>query len=206
MFSQLAKSPLTMVSIILLACSTYFFFGAQKIIAERATTALKYFKDGTRVILLGPQDGDELEIRDADGRKAIVRLQGIKTFSQSAKESRNDGFANGAMKYMATYEGKMATIRVKGKPTKGRKLIIAYVDLDGPKEGQSIDLGLKLIEQGFSVVHTRFPAAREGEYLNAEKMVRDQKKGLWANEDMKRRVTEAKVAWNRARNEKETKK
>jgi endonuclease YncB( thermonuclease family) len=206
-FAQLFKSPLMPVSVILLACSTYFFIGAQKIIAKRATTALAYFKDGSRVTVMGPHDGDEIEIRDKEGHQAIVRLLGIKAFAKSAKNARLDEVTKASMQYMATYaEGKEATIRVRGKPTKGRSLLLAYVELDGVGEGETADLGLRLVERGYAVVFTRYPFERENSYRVVERKALEEKRGLWADEGMKRRVTEARVTWSRTRAEAEVKK
>jgi endonuclease YncB( thermonuclease family) len=139
-------------------------------------------KDDGKPAVLAPNDivrvvhivkGDEVEV-EKDGKLARVRLLGVHAFSSVMTDAQLSALAAGGVAALTELIGQKP-VRLSFDKTvqdpSGRYL--AYLDKDGA------DVGHGLVAQGWAVVYTEFPFAREQDYLAAETPARVSGRNLW---------------------------
>jgi endonuclease YncB( thermonuclease family) len=121
--------------------------------------------------VVGVADGDTLTIL-VDQAPAVIRVDGIdapekgQAFGQAAKRTLSDlafdRTATATCHKVDRYQRRVCAVSVDGR-----------------------DAGLHLIASGHAWVFTRYaqelPAARRADYENAERVARDERRGLWGD-------------------------
>ena len=175
------------------ACSAYFVFYVQSRRAVWAAKRAADVKSGDAVQLLKVIDGDELSVRGKSG-PFVVRMLGIKSF----KPSTNDpGLSQVGMACVAAIKRILQDKKITVEFTTHRRdkagRLLAYLHAGGR------DVGQLLLQQGHTIVFTRYPFGREKTYLGIEQEARTRKLGLWANARADMRATALKATWETQR-------
>ena len=181
--------------VLLAACSAYFVVSVQSRRALWAARRAVVVQSGDAVEILKVIDGDELSIR-GDAGPLVVRLLGIKSFKPSTNDpglSQIGAACVSAIKRIV--QGKKMTVHFTKYRRDRAGRLLAYLHADGR------DVGHVLLQQGHTIVFTRYPFSREKRYLAAELQARTRKRGLWANPRAELRATALKATWETQRDD-----
>lgn len=173
---------------LLFALSCYFTYQVQ---ARRRNVRGKNTRvnSGATVEAIQAIDGDEVSIKVA-GSPLVVRLIGIKAFSSSTNEPE------------IKTEG-LAAKRALDKLIKSAPLRVEYDSFKKDKHGRLLaylrvgekDVAKTMVRDGLVMVYTRYPFARQADYLTAEGRAHAEQVGLWANPKAAQRATTLKAVW-----------
>lgn len=119
-------------------------------------------------------DGDTLDVRLGSGKSERVRVIGIDTPERGACF-----FSEASGRTSSLALGKRVTLR--GDPTQDTRdrygRLLAYVDVNG-----SLDLGLRLVREGYAAVYVfRNPFRRLSAYQAAAGAAKTSKAGVWTS-------------------------
>jgi len=117
--------------------------------------------------------GDEVVVTK-DEREARVRQLGIYVFSAVVSDPQVRALsAGGTSALEELVRGKTVKLAFDRTVQDEAGRYLAYLELDGT------DVGRRMVEEGWAVVYTEYPFAREGAYLAAETMARAKGRSLW---------------------------
>lgn len=196
-FIFLAKYNIRILILTLIAASIYFFVGAQQIRSITFASNPDIFSSDDIVNILEVIDGDEILIGDGKGGNTVLRLLGIKSFSPTVSDPLLSEYGKICFQYLkARTMGQTAKIVISGKQldTEGR-LLGALFFKDSQKQF-SVDLGLELVEKGYTLVYTRFDFDDMKTYLKAQEQASHENAGFWSNERIKARALSLRLLWN----------
>jgi micrococcal nuclease len=136
-------------------------------------------------------DGDTIQVRDADGTDATVRLVGVDAPEMDDPSTgRPSHWAERATAYVtARAEGKSVSLRLEPVQTRDRyERLLAYVYLS---DGDC--LNFDLVRDGQAYADRRFKHSYLPQYAQTENEARRKQRGLWKD------VTEEQMPpWRRA--------
>ncbi|MCG3698744.1 thermonuclease family protein [Aliarcobacter butzleri] len=113
-------------------------------------------------------DGDTITVLTSDKTQYKIRLNDI-----DAPEKKQ-AFGNKSKDNLAKYiAGKTVTVQYQKKDKYKRILGTIYYN--------NIDINLKQVKDGFAWVYKKY--SKNQDYYNAEKLARDNKKGLWIDKN-----------------------
>jgi endonuclease YncB( thermonuclease family) len=147
---------------------------------------------GDTVDVVDVVKGDELVVKKGK-REAHIRLLGVHAFDAVMDDPVIDRLRLPVLEHVKAVKGKKVQVTL-GKTSKdphGRYL--AYVGHDGHQ------LNRDLIAEGFVLVYTEYPFAREKDYLAAEAEARAAKKGIWADSVALKTLVGLRKLWREAR-------
>lgn len=137
-------------------------------------------------------DGDTVVVERQDGQTAAVRIVGIKAFESTNDKDPTSRFGRAAVDELSRRmrdEPIRVMVLEPGRDRHGRTLAQLYVADD--------DVGLNLVGQGLALVYTVYPFAAMTLYLHEQEAARGARRGLWADEESKKRATLLAAAWRR---------
>jgi len=195
--SFLAKHNIRILTLILLAASVYFFVGAQKIRSITSASNPDLFSSGDIVNILEVIDGDEILVGDGDGGKTVLRLLGIKSFSSTVSDPLLSEYGNICFQYLkARAVGQTAKIVISSKQLDTEGRLLGTLFLKDAQEQFTVDLGLELVEKGYTLVYTRFDFDDMKPYLEVQEQAKHEKAGFWSDERIKARALSLRVLWD----------
>ena len=123
-------------------------------------------------------DGDTVVIASADGRKNITcRLYGIDSPETPKRDRKGQPYAREAGKELRQLiYGQKVDVIITGEKTHGREVCIIKKD--------GMDINLEMVRRGYAWAyrkHLKSPYASE--YIEAENKARDQKLGIWQQDN-----------------------
>ena len=123
-------------------------------------------------------DGDTVVIASADGRKNITcRLYGIDSPETPKRDRKGQPYARKAGKELRQLiYGQKVDVIITGEKTHGREVCIIKKD--------GMDINLEMVRKGYAWAyrkHLKSPYASE--YIEAENKARDQKLGIWQQDN-----------------------
>lgn len=200
LFYYIKRVPLYTVMLGLLSISLLFYIGAEKKRAALRKSNNEAFNDSMLVNLNGVIDGDEVQITNDKGDRAIVRLLGIKTFKKTG-EVELSSFVEAAENFLKSIPtDKKVQIRFDETKSDKHGRLLAYILLIDQYGNYSKDLGATMIRQGHAITFTRYPFSRMADYLIEEQHASRSRSGLWGNDKMRSRVTQLKQQWQEEKN------
>ncbi len=134
-------------------------------------------------------DGDTIEVAEV-GKVRLIGIDALdahnegKTWQQAARY----GLTADQVRLWAARASQFARERLQGGQVmlhRGRQAtgdygrVLAYVEVDGGADGR--DFNLQMIRRGLAAAYRRYPHARRGRYLRAEKEARRKRAGFWAD-------------------------
>jgi endonuclease YncB( thermonuclease family) len=198
MVSFLAKYNIRILTLVLLAASIYFFAGAQRILSITSADNPDIFSSGDIVNILDIIDGDEVLIGDDKGGKTVLRLLGIKSFSPTVSDPLLSEYGKICFKYLKSIAiGQTAKITISSKQLDTEGRLLGTLFLKDPQEQFTVDLGLELVEKGYTLVYTKFDFANMKPYLEVQEQARNENAGFWSDERIKARAVSLKVLWDK---------
>lgn len=197
LLSLWARYNISVVTVVLLGCSTFYFIGAQRMRAYTAADNPDEFATGDVVTIRQVIDGDELLIGDGEGNTTKFRVLGIKSFSATLSDPLLSEYGKICFDYLrAIAVGKKARLVIADKrlDNKGRLLGTLFLEEAG---GQfTTDLGLDLVRKGYTLVYTRFDFKDVQAYLDVQDQARQAKAGFWSNERISARASSMLLLWD----------
>lgn len=129
---------------------------------------------GTRIVRV--IDGDTLKVQLTDGKTETVRIIGINTPESVDPRKRVQCFGPEASERMHAFaEGKGVTLEAgSGDDRDDYSRLLRYVRLDG------MDLGARMIAEGYARHYSFFPHARMDAYAALESRAKEAGLGLWS--------------------------
>ncbi len=171
------------------------FFTMKNIIFKQGLHSVNgaRFESGKKVIVERILDSDEISVKSGETRYT-VRILGVKSFESTANDTVVQAIGKMAFNHLGVSIGgnevELVFDEFKKDP-EGR--ILAYVHRSG------VDVGLDLVQRGYTLVFTKYPFSRMKDYLAAEQEARSMKMGLWADPAVTERSLRLKALWERGR-------
>jgi len=151
------------------------------------------FASGQKVTVLKIIDGDEISVK-MNNSQFIVRILGISSYEPAVNDPVLENVAKETMRYLEktilNYDVEL--VFEKFQQDKDKR-VLAYVYYDGT------DIGLSMIQNGLSIVYTRYPFPRIEEYLHIERIAVREKKGLWGVPAAAGRAVMLKNLWKKGK-------
>ncbi len=199
----LRTNPLIVASAVLLVVSLFFFVQVERFKAELTRTDAGAFASGDIATITGIIDGDEVTIQKATGEKAHVRIVGIQSFDPVVNDPVLAQAGKACFSFLSSnYVGEQAQLTINETlkvDSSGRLLAYLSVANSGTDE-LILDLGLDLIRRGLTLAYVRYPFAREAEYLEAAQQAKNDRTGLWGDDNIVDRAEALEADWQRERN------
>ncbi len=170
------------------------FFGTS---AEQRRRAVQRGESGTElssgdeVRLAQVVDGDTLLVDTAGGKRAAIRLLGIKAFDDGVEKAtggeRIDRAARARLQRL--FEGHVARVQLSTPPKDrhGRFLAQLFVADE--------DVALALLREGLVLVYAVYPFENMGEYFAGQELARAQGRGLWRDPEHAERANRLLGQW-----------
>ncbi len=136
-------------------------------------TGVAELRNGEVVEVTSVVKGDEVTVTTGVG-EARVRLLGIQAFSAVITDPQVQALSAGSIAAFKDLVGRARVKVVFDTPVQdasGRYL--AYLEKEG------VDLNRRLVDEGWAVVYTEYPFAREGDYFAAEARARAERRNIW---------------------------
>lgn len=200
----LRKNMLVSISVFLLLCSSYFFYGAESLRRQLRKSEVQAFNSGDIVQVIDVIDGDEMTVTTpSKDAKTVVRLLGIMALDPTREgHAGTVHFGQQAVDYLrsicAGHSAKLIMEQAQHQDKNGR--LLAYVQIE-TDNGFDSDLGMQLIEKGLALVYTKYPTKREAKYLVAEQKAIAAGQGLWQDPKLKSTVLGWKSQWAEKRSQ-----
>lgn len=131
---------------------------------------------GDFVRFVSALDGDTVLMATTAGENVTVRLVGIKTFDADPRDpvgAYGQQAVDGITRTLADRPVRVL-LNDPPKDKKGRTLATLFV-------GES-DVALSMVRDGTALVYTEFPFPAMALYLGEQRLAREERRGLWANE------------------------
>ena len=192
----LLRHPLNLATGVLLLLSVYFVVDVE--LRRRATLrrVSDQFQTGDVVTVVKAIDGDEVQVRHADGQTTVVRILGIKSFSSTLSDVSISQYGQICYDYLKRRSaGKEARIEVGDTPIDAEGRLLAYLYLRDDAGEHTVDLGLELVAKGYTLVYTRYPFTRMSEYLRVQEQARLAAEGLWSSEKLDAKAKLLDALW-----------
>ena len=195
--SFLAKYNVRILTLILLAASVYFFTGAQKIRSITSASNPDLFASGDIVKILDVIDGDELLIGNGKGGKTVFRLLGIKSFSPTVSDPFLSEYGKICFQYLkARAIGQTAKVVIASKQLDTEGRLLGTLFIEDSQEQYSVDLGLELVEKGYTLVYTKFAFDEMKSYLDVQDQAMQGNAGFWSDKRIKARALSLRALWD----------
>jgi endonuclease YncB( thermonuclease family) len=196
----LSKYNITIVTIVLLAASIFYFIGAQKILTFVHSSNPEAFSTGDIVRIAGVVDGDEILIENDTGLATRVRIIGIMSFDPTVSDPLLSGYGNICFHYLkSTVIGQRAKVVVADKVLDGEGRLLATLFMKDASQDYSVNLGLDLVSKGYTLVYTKYDFPDIEKYLAVQQKARESSAGFWSNESLVDRADSLSKLWKEER-------
>ncbi len=170
------------ISLILFLCGAFTACRGDQHAAVLAT--------GDSVQLVRAVKGHELVV-EKQGQTAKIRLVGIYTFDPQVQEQSDiTRYGKRAVDFVQTKtQGVPLRVVLERQAPDPRGRYLGFVELAG------VDLGRRLIDEGYAAIYTEYPFSREANYFAAEASAREVGRGLWGGGAARKRVRALRETW-----------
>jgi micrococcal nuclease len=134
------------------------------------------------VTVLRCVDGDTVVVADADGVETTVRLIGVDTPEIHHPQKPVQRFAQEAWDFTnSLVSGREVRLEYEdGQPRRDRYgRTLAYIH----RVEDSLFVNREIIAQGYGFAYTRYPFKHMEDFRTAEREAREEKRGLWKDEE-----------------------
>ncbi len=190
-YAFFSKHYLNLFTLGLLVMGGYWFVCIQSQRLELLANNPEKFTSGETVTIENVIDGDELRISNEKGHSRI-RLLGIKSFDQSARERLLSQYGKVAVDYLGDVAlTKEATLHVspKGVDDEGRLLGTLILNDSGD------DLAQLMVSEGMTLVYVKYPFEKMDQYLVSQEEARVDQVGFWENRRVAARAQSLMNLW-----------
>lgn len=200
LLSLWGRYNISVVTVILLACSVFYFAGARRMQSYVSADNPHLFATEDQVTILEVIDGDELLIGKDDGSTTKFRVLGIKSFSATLSDPLLSEYGKICFDYLrASAMGKKAKLVTADKRIDNEGRLLGTLFLKGTGDEFTVDLGLELVRKGYTLVYTRFAFKDMQAYLTVQNEARKNKAGFWSNERISARASSMLLLWDEQR-------
>lgn len=148
---------------------------------------------GQKVLVIKVIDGDEASVK-FDNKQFVVRIQGISSFNPTINDPYVQNVTQSALTYLEkTILNREVTLVFEKFLQDDQNRLIAYLHLENR------DVGLDMVDNGLTLVYTKYPFSRMAEYLRHENGAMAAKQGLWGNPVVANRSIQLKQIWDQGR-------
>jgi endonuclease YncB( thermonuclease family) len=177
-----------------LIAALYFTISVERFKSRLYTSAENLnFPSGQKVNVVKIIDGDEIAVK-MNNSQFVVRILGISSYEPAVNDPVMENVAKDTLRYLEktilNYDVEL--VFEKFQQDKDKR-VLAYVYYKGT------DVGLSMVENGLSIVYTRYPFPRIEEYLHSERISRNARKGLWAVPAAAERSMMLKKLWKKGK-------
>lgn len=194
-FRQISDTGVWLLIGLLLICSLYFTWNVQmRRGAWRSTEEVASITSGASVELVQVIDGDEVSVSHASGT-IVVRILGIKSFDPNMQDPGISSVGQacvGALTRLLREEGSLRVVFEDRRFDKVGRLL-AYLEMD------DVDIGLRLVREGWAISYARYPFSREETYARAQEGAKGARAGLWLNPRATQRAEALLKSWQAER-------
>lgn len=149
--------------------------------------------DGETALVVLILNGDELVV-EKDGRRAKLRMLGIKSFDPVVNEREITAYGDASVRFLSQWVlDKEIRLEFDTPITDDHGRYLAYVYLG------DIEINRRMIAEGVSMAYTEFATARERDYLMAELQPRKTRIGIWGGRKAFARILGLRREWSNAR-------
>lgn len=148
---------------------------------------------GQKVTVVRIIDGDEISVK-LDNNQFIVRLLGISSFNPTINDPSIQNVAQNALIYLEkNLLNKEVTVVFDNFVKDEENRLISYLAQNGR------DIGLDMVDSGYTLVYTKYKFSRMHEYLKHENAAMLAKQGLWGNPVITQRSIQLKKIWEQSK-------
>ncbi len=194
--TAILKHPLNAGTAVLVLLSIYFIVDVQRRRAATLGRESDLFTDGGTVTIVSAIDGDEVQVRRADGKATVVRLLGIKSFSATISDVSVSQYGQICFDYLKRRSaGQEAKLEVGETAVDAEGRLLATLYLKDDSGAYTVDLGLELVGKGYTLVYTRYDFRKMTEYVEVQQQAREAGEGLWSSEKLVAKAELLDAVW-----------
>ena len=203
----LSRYHLLLATGVLLGAAAFFCTQVHQFRSAIRSDNPSAFRSDDIVTIVKVVDGEDLLIENLDGVKTRIRLIGIKSFDSTVSDPMISEYGRICYNYLnATVLDKQARLRIAPKKLGNRGRLLGQLFVQAPADGpgeHTMDLGLRLITQGYTMVYTEFAfdPVLELAYLTAQAQTRENKAGFWSNPTVANQADAFRKIWEKKKAE-----
>ena len=193
--AYVAQNYLNILSTVLLLLSLFYFVQVQQVRYATLSNHPELFEDGETVTILKVIDGDELRIKNEKGSTRI-RLLGVQSFDPTARDLVLAEYGKICVDVLEQdFVGVTARLKISSKGIDGQGRLLGSLFANESKK----ELAYELLEQGLTIVYTKYDFAKMEEYLKVQEKARSERVGLWTNDRVAARAESMQRLWDQER-------
>jgi len=190
-YAFFSKHYMNLFTLGLLVMGAYWFVCIEARRLDLLANNPEKFTSGETVTIENVIDGDELRISNDKGHSRI-RLLGIKSFDQSARERLLSQYGKVAVDYLADIAlTKEATLKVSPKGVDDEGRLLGSLILTESSE----DLAQLMVSEGMTLVYVKYPFEKMDQYLASQEKARVDEIGFWENRRVAARAQSLMNLW-----------
>lgn len=180
-----------LVALALAGAASFFTFRVVELKRSlKSGAGTQVMKSGMQVPVTRVLDGDEVVVQ-VGADLVTVRILGLSTFDPTMNDPQVQPLAQQALRFLErSAQGQAVELVFEELRFDARKRLLAYVHRG------SEDLGQRMIQEGYGLAYTRFPASRLGTYVLDEDRARRERRGLWGEPGLAQRATQLRTLWD----------
>ncbi len=195
-----AKHNITIITLCLLSVSIYYYIGVQRMLERINSSNPDSFVSGNIVTIAGIIDGDELLIENQEGIPTRLRLLGIKSFSPTLSDPLLSEYGKICFEYLKTKAtDQKARLQIAPEVLDGEGRLLGTLFLEDHQGTHTVDLALDLVDNGYTLVHTRYDFTKMADYLAVQQGAKTSYHGFWSNEIVSTRALSLLKLWEEER-------
>ncbi|MCP4137240.1 MAG: thermonuclease family protein [bacterium] len=148
-------------------------------------------KSGQAATVAKVIDGDEVSVKFGDAQ-IIIRILGIVSYDPGINDLRFRDAGRAALRYLKNnYLNKEITIHFDKFKQDSKGRLLAYIHHNDK------DIGKEMVEQGLSLIFTRYPFSRLEAYAPSEAKAKKKKAGIWDDPHVASHSLQMKKLWKK---------
>jgi endonuclease YncB( thermonuclease family) len=190
----LADRLFLILVLFLCGASAYFTVEISRVKESmKVSTANLHIISGQKGTIKKIIDGDEVLVESAN-RKFNIRILGISSFDPTLNDPLDKSAGESAVFYLQKMilNNEIEIIFDEYKVDANDR-VLAYIHKN------SVDIGEDMVNEGLTLVYTKYPFSRITKYLRTQKIAIDAKKGLWSNPRLEKRSLDLLKLWEHER-------
>jgi endonuclease YncB( thermonuclease family) len=180
--------------LVLCGASAYFTVEISKIKESMKVSAANlHITSGQKGMIKKIIDGDEVLV-ESSSRKFNIRILGISSFDPTLNDPLDKSAGESAVFYLQKMilNNEIEIVFDEYKVDSNDR-VLAYIHKN------SVDIGEDMVNEGLTLVYTKYPFSRITKYLRTQKNATDAKKGLWSNPRLEKRSLDLLKLWDNER-------
>lgn len=182
------------VVFVLLATSVYFAASVELRRGAWSSGGTEAVQSGDPVEVLQVIDGDEVSVKHKPtGETFVIRILGIKAFDPKVNDPGLSEIGDAAVRQLTGLTDGPLVVEYDETKTDKSGRLLAWLRAD------DVDVGERLIRDGYALAYTRYPQGREDAYRAAELEAKTRGRGLWSIPRARERATALHEKWEAER-------